>query len=108
MLYIIVDTSLYSERVHGCVLFFLYQPIYNMSKEIDEIVELQQNYLAAEPVYTNFRAWTSNSNNELTDLQEHVPHTVAYEENGRTKEIEILAQCPLDAISHVHEFLTNQ
>ena len=78
-----------------------------MKETIDEVVASQEAFAKNQPVYTNFRAWTSNRNTELTDLQEHVPHTVAYEENGRTKEMEILAVCPMDAIDHAHERLTN-
>lgn len=77
-------------------------------EKTDELVKEQQAYLKTQPVYSNFRAWTSGPNTELTDLQEYVKHTVAYEENGKTKEIEILAICPMDAIDHVHEYLTNQ
>ena len=79
-----------------------------MEESNNEVIKFQQNYIKGEPVYSNFRAWTSESNNVLTDLQEHVRHTVAYEKDGRTKETEVLAQCPVDAIEHVHEYLTNQ
>lgn len=79
-----------------------------MKETIDEIVASQEVFAKGEPVYSNFRAWTSNSNTELTDLQKYVRHTVAYEKDGRTKETEVLAICPMDAIDHVHERLTNQ
>ena len=85
--------------------FFLV--IKNMN-ETKDIVEQQQAYLKDKPVYSNFRAWTSGPNTELTDLQEYVRHTVAYDEDGKTKEMEILAICPMDALDQAYEYLTNQ
>ena len=76
--------------------------------KIDDLVKQQEAYLKDKPVYSNFRAWTSGPNTELTDEQEYVRHTVAYDEDGKTKEMEILAICPMDALDQVHEYLTNQ
>jgi hypothetical protein len=85
--------------------FFL---VINNMSETKDIVEQQKAYLKNKPVYSNFRAWTSGPNTELTDLQEYVRHTVAYDEDGKTKEMEILAICPMDALDQAHEYLTNQ
>ena len=81
-----------------------------MTIDKDEIVAAQEEF-AAKMSWNppkNIRAWTRDSNTELTDLQEHVVHIVEYEQNGETKRLEILAACPMDAIDNVHEYLTNR
>jgi len=61
-----------------------------------------------ETRYTSFRAWTSAPNTKETDGEMFVMHTVKYDDYGRTKEIELLAVDPMDAIASAHEHLENQ
>ena len=58
--------------------------------------------------YTNFRSWTSFPNTKESDESMFVMHTVKYDDYGRTKEIELLAVDPMDAIDSAHEYLENQ
>ena len=81
-----------------------------MKETIEETVAAQEEF-AAKMSWNppkNMRAWTKEKNTELTDLQEHVVHIVEYEVGGNTKRMEILAACPMDAIDHAHEYLTNR
>ena len=47
-------------------------------------------------------ARTSQSNNEFTDMQKYIDHTVEVMlENGETIEINVSAECPRDAINRI-------
>ena len=58
--------------------------------------------------YTNFRGWTSKPNTPESDMQRVVMHTVAYDKNGISKEMEVLAECPVAAINSVRNLLTQR
>jgi len=58
--------------------------------------------------YTNFRAWTSKPNTKESDGEMFVMHTVKYDDYGRTKELELEAMEPMDAIASAHEYLENR
>ena len=81
-------------------------------ESLQEIVDAQAKYAEGKSKYINFSAHTSNPNNEHTDAEMFVWHTVNYTEiqpGGcvHSKEIQLLAICPMDAIDQAHEYLTN-
>lgn len=79
-----------------------------MKETVDEIVKQQQDFMKSQPTYDGFRAWTTYPNTPESDKEMFVMHTVKYEVNGRTKETEVNAADPMDAIDRVHEYLTNK
>ena len=80
---------------------------------LEEIVEAQAEFAKGRSEFRNFSAQTSNPNNEYTDAEMFVWHKVYYTEIQPggcvlSKNIELLASCPADAIDSAHEYLTNQ
>ena len=51
-------------------------------------------------------ARTEHSNNSVTDMPQYVSHVVTVKlESGLTKEITIMAECPMDAIERCQNTL---
>jgi hypothetical protein len=57
---------------------------------------------------SNMNAHTKYSNDEETDKLPQVEHIVNYELNGRKISMELMANCPLDAIEKVNAILKIQ
>jgi len=53
----------------------------------------------------NMYAETKDNNNEETDKLPKVEHIVTYELNGKKMSMELMAECPLDAMDKVKAIL---
>lgn len=85
---------------------------FSSGEKLDDIIKAQCEYGAKQSQYLNFSAHVSNPNNKYTDTEMFVWHKVNYTEvqpGGcvMSKEMELLAVCPVDAIDQAHEYLTN-
>ena len=81
-------------------------------ERLQEIVDAQAEYSKGKSKFVNFSAKTCQPNNKYTDAEMFVWHKVNYTEIQPggcvlSKEIDLLAICPMDAIDQAHEYLTN-